>query len=105
MDCVSCGLEIDPDPVWWAVYAWDAFDGRPLEAMPFHEACFTAGEYVEVTEWQNDENNNPILVNLGMQQRLQRVDGPGNWQRFVDPETEEVTWQLVVLRAGRTAHG
>lgn len=89
MDCVSCGLTIDPDDPWYAVYAWDAFDLKVLEAMALHEACFTAGESIPTGEWQNDENNQPIYVDTGMQTRLLRAPGAGMFIWSVDPETNE----------------
>jgi hypothetical protein len=89
MDCVSCGLTIDPDDPWWAVYAWDAFESKILEAMALHRACFEAGETIPTGEWQNDENDNPIYVDTGMQTRLLRASGEGMYIWSVNPDTGE----------------
>lgn len=94
--CVVDGLEIDGDPTW-AVYAWDAFQGMPLEAMPMHQSCFESGEWIEASWWENDENNNPVLRSE-QQLRLIQVPGTGYWQRTVDSETEEVLWMQVTMR-------
>lgn len=89
MDCVSCGLTIDPDEPTWSVYAWDAFEFKILEAMAMHEACYTAGEFIQVSEWQNDPNDQPILVDLGQQRRLMRAPSSGMFIWSINPETSE----------------
>lgn len=104
MLCVSCGLEIDPDPPSWAVYAWDAFDLKTLEAMAMHEACFDAGEEIEGWEWQNDPvTNEAVLVSTGMQTRLLRSPGEGMYIWSIDPETNEGALVPYVARGGRRA--
>lgn len=103
MDCVSCGLTIDPDEPWWAVYAWDAFEYKPLEAMALHQSCFEAGESIEVWEWQNDANNQPVLVLVGQQQRLMHAPGEGVYIWTTDLETNE--GMLVPYIAPRAVNG
>lgn len=86
MDCVSCGLTIDPDDPAWAVYAWDAFEYKVLEAMALHEACYAAGETIEASWWENDEHGDPVL-RQATQTRLLRAPGEGMFIWSTDPET------------------
>lgn len=97
--CVADGLDIDGTPTW-AVYAWDAFAGRPLEAMPFHPDCFTAGEWIDASWWENDPETSEPVLKTERQLRLIEVDGEGYWQRT--PEGEWV--QVAANRVGLT-HG
>lgn len=103
MLCTSCGLEIDGE-VFWAVYSWDTFDYKELEAMALDESCFIAGEYIEVSEWQNDlQTNEPVLVIVGQQKRLLRAPGEGVYIWTVNPETSE--GMLVPYIFPRAANG
>ena len=94
MLCVADGLEIDGDSTW-AVYAWDAFQDRSLEAMPFHPGCFEAGEWIDASWWENDPETSEPVLRTERQLRLIEVPGEGFWLRTVDPETSEVSWVQV----------
>jgi hypothetical protein len=91
--CVSDGLEIDGDPTY-AVYAWDAFEDQPLEAMALHPDCFLAGEWIDAAWWENDPETNEPILRMERQLRLYEVPGPGLWQR-----TAEGDWVQVIARA------
>lgn len=89
MDCVSCGLVIDPDEPWWAVYAWDAFDLKQLDAMAMHEACFTAGETIEAAWWVTDPETGESHLHTESQLRLLRAPGAGTFVWSIHPDTGE----------------
>lgn len=88
MDCVSCGQEIEGDPAW-AVYAWDAFDLKELEAMAMHEACYDAGEYIDAQWWETDPETNEAVLKTARQRRLLRAPAAGTYMWAIDPSTGE----------------